>query len=54
MEKKYRIVGEPGNYQIVEQFGSYRISKKRFKTPQKALERIKALDGECKNPEILA
>ena len=52
-KRQYRIVGEPGEYQIIEQFGDYRASKKYYKSPAAAYERIISLGGECENPEIL-
>lgn len=51
--KYYKIVGEPNDYQIVEQFGNYRISKKHFKTIEKAHNHILKMGGELKNREIL-
>ena len=45
MARKYKIVGEPGDYQIMEQFGAYRLSKKRYKTIEKATEAIKKKGG---------
>lgn len=45
-DKRYKIVGEPGDYQIMEQFGNYRMMKKKFKTIEKATERIKQMNGE--------
>ncbi len=46
--KEYKIVGEHGDYQILECFGSYRLSKKRFKTIEKATERIIQMGGKVK------
>lgn len=37
---QYLVIGRPGEYQILENFGSYRISKKRFKTVAAATKRI--------------
>ena len=43
-DKQYKIVGEPGDYQIMEQFGAYRLSKKRFKTHEAAIKHIYKLE----------
>lgn len=39
-DKRYKIVGEAGDYQVMEQFGAYRISRKRFKTTEAAIKYI--------------
>lgn len=44
--KLYKIVGAPGDYQVMEQFGDYRLSRKRFKTIEKALAHIEKLGGK--------
>lgn len=42
--KSYKVVGDPGDYQILEMFGAYRLSKKRYKTIEKATETIKKME----------
>lgn len=48
---EYKIIGEPGDFQIIEQFGAYRISKKHFKTIEDAAAKILAMGGAVKEPE---
>lgn len=40
---EYLIIGEPGDYRVMEQFGSYRMLKKRFKTVKQAQTRIEQM-----------
>lgn len=44
-DKTYKVVGDVGDYQILECFGDYRLSKKRYKTIEKAIERIEQMGG---------
>lgn len=39
----YLIVGTPGAYRVMENFGSYRMLKKVFKTVNAATKRIEAI-----------
>lgn len=39
----YLIIGETGDYRVMEQFGAYRMLKKHFKTILQAEERIEQL-----------
>jgi hypothetical protein len=41
----YLVVGRPGEYQVMENFGAYRISKKRFKTLTSAVKRAEAMNA---------
>lgn len=40
---KYLVIGVVGEYQVMEQFGDYRMLKKKFKTVEQAKKRIKTL-----------
>lgn len=40
---RYLVVGRPGEYQVMENFGTYRISKKRFKTLSAATKRAEQM-----------
>ncbi len=40
---RYVIVGAKDGYRIVERFGSYRILKKVFRTPESAIKRAEML-----------
>jgi len=49
MNKEYKVVGELNNYQILECFGAYRLSKKHFKTVEQAEKHITIkLNGKVK------
>ncbi|WP_159014998.1 hypothetical protein [Streptomyces europaeiscabiei] len=39
----YAVIGKDGDWRVMEQFGSYRILKKKFKSLEKAIERAKSL-----------
>lgn len=39
----YLVVGVPGNYRVMENFGSYRMLKKVFKTLKSASARAEAM-----------
>lgn len=39
----YLIIGIPGDYKVMEQFGSYRMLKKIFKTVEQATARATML-----------
>lgn len=41
---RYSIVGNVGDYQVREDFGSYRLMKKKFKTVNSAKLRIDSLE----------
>ncbi len=41
----YLIIGVKGDYSVMEQFGSYRMLKKKFKTIEKATKRIEDMDN---------
>lgn len=43
---QYLVVGEPGDYQVMENFRPYRVSRKRFKTVASATKRAKAMDAK--------
>ena len=38
--RQYKIVEDDNDWRVVENFGSYRILKKKFKTIQQAKKRI--------------
>lgn len=40
---KYLVIGVTGDYQIMEQFGAYRMLKKKFKTVEQAKKRIEVM-----------
>lgn len=44
-DKVYKVVGDDGDYQILEYFGDYRLGKRHFKTIEKAIERIEQMGG---------
>lgn len=39
----YLVIGVAGDYNIMEQFGSYRMLKKKFKTVEQAKKRIELI-----------
>lgn len=40
---KYLVIGISGDYQVMEQFGNYRMLKKKFKTVEQAKKRIEQM-----------
>jgi hypothetical protein len=44
----YLVVGVPGEYQVIENFGTYRITKKRFKTVAAATKRAQQIQESTK------
>lgn len=40
----YLVIGEAGDYSVMEQFGNYRMLKKKFKTTKKAIETAEAMN----------
>lgn len=40
---KYLVIGVSGDYQVMEQFGGYRMLKKKFKTVEQAKKRIETI-----------
>ena len=45
----YLIIGEQGDWSVMEQFGGYRMLKKKFKTVEKATECINGMMEVKKN-----
>lgn len=39
----YLIIGESGDFSVMEQFGNYRMLKKKFKTIESAKKRIELM-----------
>lgn len=42
---RYRVIGEPGLYRVMEGFGSYRMLKKKFRTRDAAVKRAEEMDA---------
>lgn len=40
---RYLVIGAPGEYRVMEQFGSFRMLAKKFKTAQAATKRAQQL-----------
>lgn len=47
----YRIVGKPGSYQVMEGFGQYRVSKRKFKHKHQARAHINRITGTPRAPQ---
>lgn len=47
--REYRIVGDLGEYQIAENFGNYRLLKKKFKTIEEAQDQAKRMSIDRNN-----
>ncbi len=45
----YLVIGNPGNYKVMQQFGSYRMLKKTFKTLAAATTRAEQMMAQDAN-----
>jgi hypothetical protein len=43
---RYLVIGNEGEWKVMEQFGSYRMLKKTFKTQAAAVARAEAMQAE--------
>ena len=48
----YLVIGVKGDYQVMEQFGSYRMLKKKFKTVEKAKKCAESMNNYIKTTGV--